>query len=226
MPPKHRTAFAPVALLVASAVTLAGCNTTGAGGGSGMTASRAGQGAAILGGTGAVLGALFSDNKAEGALRYGLIGALVGVGAGLLVDAQMESYASEEQRLEAMTEAARTEARKSRENVRTITAAVNRHKQTVSALQARYDRGRLPAEEVRRQLAAMQADRAKINEAYQATDRSVEALEAEIERQRRNGANTAELAQIRRQLIDDRNKLRRQLAALTESMEKTPVPMS
>lgn len=219
------------ALLLAASLALSGCATkTGDRAtlhdqSDRMTESMAmgaGAGAAL----GAIIGMIVSDDKAAGAGIGAAAGAALGAGAGYVVNARQQEYASREERLDAMIDATRAEVAESRKTVTAANRVVAEHRRTVNALKAEYRRGTLPAAEYRQRLAVVREDQQALAKIVAGTDRQVAELDKEIAALRREGANTAELAELRRQLIDDRNTLRRQLAALTGAVDNAPAPVS
>ncbi len=184
-----------------------------------------GEGAVVGALLGAGIGALAGRrNPLAGALVGAAAGAALGAGAGYLVAAQNEQYASSEQRLNAQIGAARQDV------ARYQTAAINAqrvadmHRANIARMNAEYRAGRISAEQYRNRAAGIRSDLGAMSALIQENEQLVQAYEQEIANLQRQGANTSQMVTARNDLLRQRQALQAQYDSLLSAVDQAPVP--
>jgi hypothetical protein len=184
-----------------------------------------GEGAVIGAVAGGLIGALaYSDNPLAGAAIGAAAGGALGAGAGYFVATQNESYATEEDRLEAEIAAARQEVASYQRIVSSAQAVVDQHKARIAQLNGQLRQGQITASQYRTQTASMEADLQEIRTAIDGNRETAQALQQRIAEQRAaGGAGAAELTQAHQELVAERRELERLANELGDAMSE-PAP--
>ena len=174
---------------------------------------------------GCVVGALASSNKgagcATGAAAGAAGGALLGAGGGYLIAANQRDYASEEQRLMAMSEAADTELEKARKARKDAESIVADHRQTIVRLGEGYKTRQVSERQLEQAVDEARYDRSQIVRAIDGIEKQLETMDENIqEASDRNNPSYKDLLQQRNALLTERNILNQQMTALEIEIER------
>ncbi len=193
------------------------------------------QGAAIGAVAGAILGctigALASQNKgrgcAIGAAAGGLGGAALGAGGGYLVGANQREYASEEQRLYAMSKAADVELAKARNARQDAQQIVAGHRQKIASLEEGYKARKVSEASLERAVEEARFDRDQIERVSSGLEDQISAVQSSIARSAGSSSpNLNALVQRRNALLNERNLLNQQLVALDIEIDRAEALLS
>lgn len=228
-----RTTHKAACLLLAASMVLAGCVTTASRPSNPSQQqnalyeyaesfpAQAAIGGAVIGALiGCAAGALSADDNAGAACAtWGAVGAAggaaLGAAGGYIIAENQKQYASEEQRLQGLSEGADRElqsARRARAAAERVTVA---HRTEIANLRNKYNSGQASREQLQAAVNEAKYDRDQIARAKGGLEAQIGLLDEEVRKQRQAGANVPnKLLAQRNELKTERDRLERQIQAL------------
>ncbi len=224
-----------VALTAAIAMTAAACNTTGAGMGPGgrptaeqVRNERVAQGAGVgcAGGAvaGALLGALVSRNRGQGALMGAAagcaVGGVAGASYGSYVDARAQSFANAQDRYAALVSGAEGSLRQARRYNATIRDEVASQQRRVGELNARLRANQISQAEYRQQTVSASTTLREMRQQVADLNKTIADVSQDIASMRGSVSSVADLSAKRAALIEERAALNTMISQLSNTAEQ------
>lgn len=233
-------ALRPTALALAALIGLAGC----AGGGSPLdmfgsddaelTPAQQGlreeserfrwtrlQGALLGAGVGGVTGWLIGKDATSAAVGAAA-GGLLGYAAGYYIDTVNESYANQQQALDARIDAANQDIARYERAVGDARTVVGAHRQTIAHLNSQYASQQITAAQYSDQVAVIEGDIDALQDLINESSGNVELMDKDIAQLRGQGANVGGLVARRNELAGKRDALQAQLDTLASAIGSIP----
>ncbi len=166
---------------------------------------------AMVGGAAGVALALFSGGDTEDVIKYGLAGALIGGGAGMIVQNRVKEYKTEEAALDSLIDDAQKENTDMTRSIKTANQVIAADKEKITSIKKKLDAGEITKKEANEKMASVDSN----TDYLKSTIKNMKSREEEW------GKIADEVRKEDPQKADKINKETRQLKQKINSLETT-----